>query len=374
MRAEVPGTRVSLAIGMLAIGAVSTPVSAQCSVAANSGENVYVKDPIGGCRGIAMSGGTLVSKPRVRRDMTTHVIVFRHFVDGAVPITTNGTISNERNGTAGGIGYKEFDLTLSANAPLGDMIITLNSIVNDYTLRLAVDRRGEVTGVSQTPNPARWGDPVQVTMTGRDIGNASLQVRDHTVSGVTGTTTTLAYTAKASITTARTSADVTVWDKANAVNLANYVRVGQPVPGQVLYSTAAAAPTCTSMPSIAAPLLTSPAGGAVMSFASPTDPLKATVSMSWPQSGDPQRKYILHVENSMISATTPTTTVTKSGSTATVAPLGSTDETVGPFSASSAAASVTRQLTRNRVYKWKVRAVNCGQSAPWSAVGTFTVK
>ena len=167
---------------------------------------------------------------------------------------------------------------------------------------------------------------------------------------------------------------MTVWDKANALNLANYLRVGQPVPGQVLYSTAAAAPTCTSVPSIAAPILSTPAGGAVMSFASPTDPLKATVSMSWPQSGDPQRKYILHVENSLISATTPTTTVTKSGGSVTLAPLGSTDETVGPFSATTPAASVSRQLTRNRVYKWKVRAVNCGQSAPWSAVGTFTVK
>ena len=377
MRVEAHGIRLTLAITVLALGAARSPVAAQCSVATNSGENVYVKDPIGGCQKIALSFGNPVSKPRVRRDMTTHVIVFRHFVDGAVPITTNGTISGERNGTAGGIGFKEFDLTLNANAPLGDMIITLNSIPNDFTLRLAVDRRGEVTGMSQTPNPARWGDSVQVTMTGRDIGNASLRVRDHTISGVSSTTTTLAYTAKASITTTtRTSAEVTVWDKANALGLANYLRVGQPVPGQVLYSTAAAAPTCTSVPSLSAPLLTSPAGGAVMSFASPTEPLKATVSMSWPQSGDPQRKYILHLENTMISATTPTTTTTvsKSGGSVTLAPLGSTDETVGPFSATTPAASVTRQLTRNRIYKWKVRAVNCGQAAPWSAVGTFTIK
>ena len=111
-----------------------------------------------------------------------------------------------------------------------------------------------------------------------------------------------------------------------------------------------------------------------MSFASSTEPLKATVGIAWLLSGDPQRKYILHMENALITQTTATTTVTRSGSTPTIAPLASTDETVGPFSGTSPTASVTRQLTRNRAYKWKVRAVNCGQSAPWSAVGTFTVK
>src|SRR5687767_15272527 len=86
MRVEAHGIRLTLAITVLALGAARSPVAAQCSVATNSGENVYVKDPIGGCQKIALSFGNPVSKPRVRRDMTTHVIVFRHFVDGAVPI------------------------------------------------------------------------------------------------------------------------------------------------------------------------------------------------------------------------------------------------------------------------------------------------
>jgi hypothetical protein len=48
--------------------------------------------------------------------------------------------------------------------------------------------------------------------------------------------------------------------------------------------------------------------------------------------------------------------------------------TVGPFASTSPSATVTQQLTRNRTYKWRVRAVNCGQTAPWSGTGSFTVK
>ncbi len=374
MRAQTYGSRLALIITALVPGAGATPVSAQCSVAANSGENVYVKDPFAGCRRVAIVNGNPVSKPRIRRDATTHILVFRHFVDGAVPIATRGTITNERNGSSNGIGFKEFDLTLGAGAALGDMTISLNSIPNDFTLKLAVDRRGEITGVTQAPAPARWGEEVRMTLSGRDIGEASVQVRDHSVSSIVSTGTSLQFTTKATITTARTQADVVAWDKANDPSLGKYFMVGSLTAGEVTYSTAAATASCTSVPGIGAPILSLPASGAVMSFASATEPIKANVTMSWQQVGDPQQKYILHTENVLITTSTSTTTVSKTGGSVTLAPLGVTDETVGPFSTSSSAASVTRQLTRNRIYKWKVRAVNCGQAAPWSAVGTFTVK
>ena len=213
-----------------------------------------------------------------------------------------------------------------------------------------------------------------MTLSGRDIGEASVQVRDHSVSSIVSTGTSLQFTTKATITTARTQADVVAWDKANDPSLGKYFRVRSLTAGEVTYSTAAATASCTSVPGIGAPILSLPASGAVMSFASATEPIKANVTMSWQQVGDPQQKYILHTENVLITTSTSTTTVSKTGGSVTLAPLGVTDETVGPFSTSSSAASVTRQLTRNRIDKWKVRAVNCGQVAPWSAVGTFTVK
>jgi hypothetical protein len=364
---------MSLAVVLLILGANATPADAQCSVASNSGENLYVRDAIGGCRSTPLVGGKPASKLRVRRDISTHILVFKHGVEQGVPRTSRGSISNERSGIANFIGYKEFDLTLPAGAALGDMTITIGTVLTgDHAFTLAVDRRGEITAFTQTPSPARWGDPVQVSFTGRDIGNASARVGDHTVSGIVSTSTSLQLTAKAAITTARTRADVTAWDKANSASLGRYVRVGQPVPGQITYSTEAAPAVCTSVPGIGAPQLSQPATGAVMSFASATSPLMATVSFAWPQSGDPQRKYILHLESALI--TTNTITTTRTGSTTTLAPLTSSDVTVGPFSSTSPGASVTRQLTRNRAYKWRVRAVNCGQTAPWSGTSSFTVK
>lgn len=367
--------RVSLVVVFLILGANATPADAQCSVAGNSGENLYVRDAIAGCRSTPIVNGKPVAKLRIRRDITSHVLVFRHGMQSGVPTATRGTISNESSGIANNIGYKEFDLTLSAGAALGDMSISIKTVFSgDFTSLLAVDRRGEITAFTQTPTIARWGDPVQMSFTGRDIGNASARVGDHTVSGLVSTSTSLQLTAKAAITTARTKADVTAWDKANDPSLGRYLRVGQPVPGQITYSTQTATAACTSVPGIGAPQLSQPATGAVMSFASATDPLKATVTFAWQQSGDPERKYILHVESALITTTSTTTTTTRTGSTTTLAPLTSTDETVGPFSSTSPGASVTRQLTRNRTYKWRVRAVNCGQTAPWSGTGSFTVK
>jgi hypothetical protein len=301
--------------------------------------------------------------------------VFKHGVEQGVPWSTRGSISNERSGIVNFIGYKEFDLTLPAGAALGDMTITIGTVfTGDHSITLAVDRRGEITGFTQTPSPARWGDAIQVSFTGRDIGNASARVGDHTVSGLVSTSTSLQLTAKAAITTARTKADVTAWDQANDPSLGRYLRVGQPVPGQITYSTQTATAACTSVPGIGAPQLSQPATGAVMSFASATDPLKATVTFAWQQSGDPERKYILHVESALITTTSTTTTTTRTGSTTTLAPLTTSDVTVGPFASTSPSATVTQQLTRNRTYKWRVRAVNCGQTAPWSGTGSFTVK
>jgi hypothetical protein len=45
------------------------------------------------------------------------------------------------------------------------------------------------------------------------------------------------------------------------------------------------------------------------------------------------------------------------------------------MSATGSPASATYNLDRNKVYKWKVRANNCGTTpGPWSTLGSFTVR
>ena len=61
----------------------------------------------------------------VRRGLTTHVIIVRHFVEQYKDkvTTTRGTVSNKTAGIANGIGYLEFDLTLGAGDAKGGLVI-----------------------------------------------------------------------------------------------------------------------------------------------------------------------------------------------------------------------------------------------------------
>src|SRR6185503_13956097 len=82
---------------------VSQPAAAQCSVASNTGENLYVTDPVLGCKKFPLSGGLLTAKPRNRRGVTTHFLLVRHYADQYKTwVQTNrGSMSNQTTGIDG---------------------------------------------------------------------------------------------------------------------------------------------------------------------------------------------------------------------------------------------------------------------------------
>ena len=365
-----------LAAGVLLTAAGSRSVAAQCSVLNNVGENVYVKDPLAGCRRTAIVNGNAAANPIVRRGLTTHVIIVRHFVEQYKDKVTpsRGSIANKNAGIANGIGFLEFDLTLNVGDAQGGLSIDFGPtlVLGLFRLNLTVISKGEITGFTQTPSPARWGDPVNVSLTGNDIQSPGINVASHTVSNLTSTANAVSFRVQAtSGSTARTSTAVELWDTSVSRAAGLFMWPGHSGGPALVYSTAAGTP-CASVPGIGAPILGTPANGSVMTFSSPTSPVSATVTFAFNNTGDPQGKYLLHVEKSIITATLDgsigTRTSTSIGTVGTI----TTEETVtaGP----SGNVSVVKNLERNRAYKWKARAVNCGQSAPFSTVSAFTVR
>ncbi|HKP28902.1 MAG TPA: hypothetical protein VJU15_05850 [Gemmatimonadales bacterium] len=380
---SVNRTSCILGATLLLLTVVSQPAVAQCSAANNSGENLYVSDPVLGCKRFPLSGGLPTTKPRIRRGVKTHFLLVRGFInsykDDLRP--SLGSVSNQVSGVAGdGIPFLSWDLTLGESVTLGDMRIDAGPAglyLDEITLRIAVDRRGEITAIQQTPVPGLWGSVVNVTVTGRDIGNATLEIASHTVSGITSGNTSLTFTTRASSTVAaQTSADMVIWDKANSKSLGYYRFPGKAYSGQLAYATMSATGSCTSVPNLGAPSLGAPTSGAVIGgFASATDPVNASVSLSWQKVAAPLQSYVLHLETFIAATTSTALTGGKTGTTTTLSPLSTTEQTVIMPTSQASLSNVTqpRSLTRHRTYKWKVRATNCGQSAAWSPLSTFTV-
>ena len=380
-------SRVSYLTGLVAIllASVVQPAAAQCSVATNTGENLYVSDPITGCRKFNLSSGIPTSTLRIRRGVTTKFLLVRHRVEGYKNFIqpSQGSISNQNSGFDADelppIGWLSWDLALSETATLGNMRLEFGpaGLFLDYwTMTVAVDRRGEITSVQQSPSPGTWGQGVNVTVAGRDIGNAAVEIVGHTVSGINSGNTSLTFTTTATSSTAKTSVDMVIWDKANSKTLGIYPFPGRAFSGSLAYLAQSGTGTCISVPNLAAPTLQAPATGAVIGFSSPTEPVRADVSFSWQKVPDPKQSYLLHLETFTVTSSITGPTGGRDAGTVTLSPLGTTEQTVLMPSSQATASTVTtvKSLTRNRTYKWKVRGTNCGQSANWTTLGSFTVK
>ena len=364
---------LGLALTALVIGGSITPAAAQ-ECPDSTGEGFRWKDPITK----ACHKGALNTKPKLRRGGTLRLTVVRNlidFTDRTALAQQNIGVTFVAAGNTRGIGFITVDLAL-ANAGLEDKIIRFPHLTGGFNPTVAIVRRGEVTGITQAPTEPRWGTDVAVTVKGRDIGNAGLAVSRHTLSGISNTDTEIKFTARADAATSMVSNNlIEMWDKGYTKGVVRYARVYVPgtlAPTTFYYAASFGSAPCVTVPNIGAPVLTGPANGSTATgFASPTDPVTSRTRFTW-QHNDPERKYIFHLERyPLITSTTMTTT--RSGTTA-LAPLNTMEKTVGPFSSDSQEGSVVELLPRQRTYKWKVRAVNCGLSTPWSTLFTHSVK
>lgn len=363
-----------LLVGLLVVGEPAvTTLGAQCTPAAITKATFVVRDSVGGCRSFPLDMfGNLTQKVRIRRSAVTHVLLVRHLFDQTVPGASRGTISNENDGTTpSGMGFKEFDLTLPASDPLGDMTIDFKGLAVELKVTAAADRRGEITGFTQTPAQQQWGTPVRVSITGRDIGNAAVEIARHSITNLNSTSTALSFDAVATGTIASQTVGVVVWDKANSKALGTYIRPGQPQP-MLSYLTATGSSSCTTVPGLPAPNLSAPLNGSTQLFDSPTNPIKARTTFSWSPVSDPEKKYLLHLEKYPIPTSSGgALTGGKTGSI-TLTPLTTTDYPV--TAGTGTQVSAVYDLERNRLYKWRVRASNCATDATWSTTYSFTVK
>jgi len=363
---------LGLVLTALVIGGSVTPSSAQ-ECPDSTGEGFRWKDPISqACHKVPLN-----TKPKIRRGGTARLTVVRNlidFTDRTALAQQNIGVTFVAAGNTKGIGFITIDLAL-ANAGLEDRIIRFPHLTGGFNATVAIVRRGEVTGVSQVPSQPRWGTDVAVTIKGRDIGNAGLEVARHTLRGITNTESEIKFTARSDGAGEGYTKNVIVaWDKGFTKGAVRYGRLTPPGTSsfQLLFYYSSADPPCVTVPNIAGPTLTGPANGSIATgFASATDPITSKANLTWRQN-DPQRKYILHIETYPV-ITQSTTITTRSGST-TLAPMNTVEKAVGPFWSDSLEAVSVEWLPRNRTYKWKVRAVNCGLSTPWSGVFTHTVK
>jgi hypothetical protein len=361
----------AVAVTVVSASTATLAPAQECPIAGSEG--FHWKDPITGtCSAIGLS-----SKAQLRRKDTVRFTVVRSGIDSTdrtLLVNQNTGVTYNASGRIGGIGYITVDIDLGA-APLGDKHIRFpHTRVGGFLAIVQVVRKGEITGITQSPRLALCCLPVQVVVSGDDIGNASVELAGHSATITSNSDTQLQFTAKATTPTSATSVELKAWDRTLGRLVLRYVDPG--VTTALTYGGQSAAAPCVSVPGIGAPQLSAPASGSVKVFPSGTDALKASVNFSWVQIGDPERKYLLHLEPSLASATTSGTmgTVGRTAGSTTSNPLGTTEVTVGPFSSSAVFASIARDLGRNLMYRWKVRAVNCGQPAPWSGVNTLTLR
>jgi hypothetical protein len=239
--------------------------------------------------------------------------------------------------------------------PVGCLDVTL-SVKSDFNLasplvpifiknafgtaafNLHIIRRGEITAMKQNPTDPLWGESVAVSITGTDIGNTRAAVIRSTVANLVKASSspgpsTTTFTVVASGTPRRYTG-VTLGDA--SVSGIDY--------GQGLGVTYT---SCRATPGISAPILSSPENNQTFTFVD--DPVHASITLRWfGKDFKATEQYIVE--------------------------LGYIGGTRTSFTTGQGVTLEAVSLNRNRRYQWRVKAYNCGQSAPFSAYWTFSVQ
>ena len=325
----------------------------------------------------------LPNVPMLRRSVTNYVKFRGNLIDQVAP---HNIISNRSTVTVSfvkayhcdGLGCVEARVTVSPDFSLTDKVTLefMGGIATAFSsgrVTMSVIRGGEITGIAQSPTQGNWGEPVTVTLSGRDLGNAKVTPAKGTISNLSSSFDRITFTHIASG-TASTAVAYRVKDAGLALTewMFDYRATGEAaIHGlKVDYRSATAAAACIASTSPTVPQPASPPAGSTLAFSN--DPVKASVTLAWSAA----------LTASGSSAQTPDTryeyevapdypTVTLSGGTRTTSTLPSSTGTLLGASGATTAKSATVTLARNQDYKWRVRATQCAStSAP--TVGTYS--
>ena len=333
----------------------------------------------------------LPNVPMLRRSVTNYVKFRGNLIDQVAP---HNIISNRSTVTVSfvkayhcdGLGCVEARVTVSPDFSLNDKVTLefMGGIATAFSsgrVTMSVIRGGEVTGIAQGPTLGNWGEPVTVTLTGRDLGNAKVTPASGAISNLSSRFDQITFTHTASG-TASTAVTYRVKDAGLPLNdwMFDYRATGNAaIHGfKVDYRSAAAAAACIASTSPTVPQPTSPPAGSTLAFSN--DPVKASVTLTWSAAlsaagstvQTPDTRYEYEVAPDYPS-------ITLSGATRTTNTLPSSTGTLLGAAGSTTTKSATVTLARNQDYKWRVRATQCAStSAPtvgaYSAYSKFSVK
>jgi hypothetical protein len=330
--------------------------------------------------------------PMLRRSVTNYVKFRGNLIDlvDSFNILSNRSsvkVSFVKAYHCDGLGCVEAKLTVDSTFSLSDKVTIefmggLATAFSSGKVTMSVIRGGEITGITQAPAPGNWGDTVRVTLTGRDLGNATVTPASGTISNLSSRFDRIVFTHRASG-TAGTSVNFKTRDAGLPISswMFDYRATGTAAGHGLMvdYRAATATPSCIASTSPTVPQPTSPPAGSALAFS--TDPVKASVSLGWTGSltgagssaTTPDTKYEYEV-------TTDLPSITLSGATrAASEPVTIVGTNLLGAAGSTTAKTATVTLARNQAFKWRVRAIQCAStSAPttgaYSAYSKFSVK
>lgn len=300
-------------------------------------------------------------KPAIRRGVTEIIKIKGPFVNqtNLSGVTTGNpgvTVSRVVGTNCGAIGCLDMTVKVVADHNLGIRLVPIfiKNIFGTTAFNVYIVRRGEITDMIQNPADAVWGNSVGVTIRGYDIGNTRASVARSGVynhveapSGSGLGTTTFTVVA-GETTTPSTSTGVTLGDDDVSGIPGNYRFTS--TKRTVDYRPATATSNCATTPGIAAPAPSTPTNGQIFTFTT-TNPVQASITLTWSAS----QSLFKSTEQYIVE----------------VGPIGGT---AAVYTTAQGITSKALSLSRNTNYRWRVRAWNCGQGAPFSAYSNFTVQ
>ena len=315
------------------------------------------------------------AQPRVRRGTTETLKLRGPFVDHVNSVTAAGmTNVSFYKSTCGSEGCMDLRFTVPSGKDVGSLWkVTLNTLTDNFAFNVRVARRGEITAVAQSPAEGVWGEDVRVKLTGLDIGNTRVLVPGSEVSSLDGAASTYGTDSVTFVVrgtgTAQTSSGFTAGDNSTTGLLGNY-RFTTPT-RTIKYSAVAGQPACATTPGIGIPSLGSPPAGQILTFASETSPVNATITLAWGPGYQgqfkPSEQFIVEIGQAMADAGSRTTAGTLTTGTTTIFRTAT-------YTTEQGVMSKTLLLPRRVQYQWRVKAYNCGINGAYSAYSKFTVR
>ena len=224
---------------------------------------------------------------------------------------------------------------------------------------LAVLRLGRIESFTASPQSPPWGTPVTVTVRGSDIGNALVSVMNSTVSNVSSSDDRVTFVATGTG-AHQSSTPFTIRENTAGTPAETAYRPAVALVSlQIPYGAATVA--------CGAPLPLFPSDGGVLRLGA-----DGHAAIQW-RTVVGARQYRWEVAPVLDVELAGRTGVLSTATVADRADVIARSGTVAP-AIGATTVTATTPVVAGRRYKWRARAADCGDSAPWSPYRLFTTQ